>query len=426
MSQEERKCLITGLPAEADARTGDFQELRVPEAGISYHISGTLESVLSANLTSLDEADKIKLAYHILKANRAGEKYPVLHEIFPEISHKSVQVIKALPRPSIDERTQSYLQWVYDETGGDLSKGAGDSRNYAGMIAGCAMNADEQRLFVWELRDEGYVKAADGAYPMYIKLTLEGLRYCEELQKGSEASQPVAKQEEGDRASFVWNRFGILANSRENRTYLYIVNQNEEERKISTSAYSGSIPELKKKIEALKGKPVSVRTSQNTAKWPPNKWFSDIKEHSEEIFVAMWFDKEMNGFYEHIKKELEGAEEYGFKVIRIDQKEHNNKIDDEIIKSLKSCDLVIADFTCGDGGEAHRGGVYYEAGFAHGLNKNVIFTVRQDCVDGLHFDTRQYNHIVWEKQDDNFVATGDGESKPLAQAILNRIKTIKA
>ena len=43
-----------------------------------------------------------------------------------------------------------------------------------------------------------------------------------------------------------------------------------------------------------------------------------------------------------------------------------------------------------------RGGVYYEVGFAHGLNLPVIFTCRKGAIEKVHFDTRQYNHIVWE------------------------------
>jgi hypothetical protein len=55
---------------------------------------------------------------------------------------------------------------------------------------------------------------------------------------------------------------------------------------------------------------------------------------------------------------------------------------------------LVADFTQGESGA--RGGVYYEAGFAHGLNLPVIFTCREDAIGKVHFDTRQYNHIVWE------------------------------
>ena len=43
-----------------------------------------------------------------------------------------------------------------------------------------------------------------------------------------------------------------------------------------------------------------------------------------------------------------------------------------------------------------RGGVYYETGFAHGLGIPVIFTCQKNGLDEVHFDTRQYNHIVWE------------------------------
>jgi hypothetical protein len=50
---------------------------------------------------------------------------------------------------------------------------------------------------------------------------------------------------------------------------------------------------------------------------------------------------------------------------------------------------VVADFT------GQRGGVYFEAGLAFGLSKQVIWTVRKDEVSKLHFDTRQFNHIVW-------------------------------
>ena len=84
------------------------------------------------------------------------------------------------------------------------------------------------------------------------------------------------------------------------------------------------------------------------------------------------------------------------KPVRIDQQEHNNKIDDEIIAEIRRSRFVVADFTQGEKGA--RGGVYYEAGFAQGLGIEVIFTCRKDVLDNndIHFDTRQYNHIGWE------------------------------
>ena len=115
-------------------------------------------------------------------------------------------------------------------------------------------------------------------------------------------------------------------------------------------------------------------------------------QDSAQCFVAVWFSEEMDAPYEQgIKPAIEAA---GYEPMRIDRKEHANKIDDEIIAEIRRSRFLIADFTHGDDGA--RGGVYYEAGFAHGLNLPVIFSCSSDMVDKLHFDTRQYNHIVWE------------------------------
>lgn len=117
---------------------------------------------------------------------------------------------------------------------------------------------------------------------------------------------------------------------------------------------------------------------------------------SSQVFVAMWFDKSMNQAYE---AGIEPAiQETGYKAFRIDRKEHVNKIDDEIIAELRRSRFVVADFTQGDDGA--RGGVYYEAGFAHGLDLPVIFTCKEDAVEKLHFDTEHYNHIVWTNEED--------------------------
>ena len=113
---------------------------------------------------------------------------------------------------------------------------------------------------------------------------------------------------------------------------------------------------------------------------------------SSQAFVAMWFDKSMDGAFE--KGIHPAIKDAGYNPLRIDEKEHLNKIDDQIIAEIRRSRFIVADFTHGGGGP--RGGVYYEAGFAHGLNIPVIFTCRKDGLDNIHFDTRQYPHIVWE------------------------------
>lgn len=121
-----------------------------------------------------------------------------------------------------------------------------------------------------------------------------------------------------------------------------------------------------------------------------------LKPDSSQAFVAMWFGEEMNEDYEEgIKKAINNT---GYKPMRIDKKEDVNKIDDEIIAEIRRSHFLIADFTQGDDGA--RGGVYYEAGFATGLDIPVIYSCRKDMVDKLHFDTRQYYHVVWETADE--------------------------
>ena len=113
---------------------------------------------------------------------------------------------------------------------------------------------------------------------------------------------------------------------------------------------------------------------------------------SSQAFVAMWFDASMTNAWE--EGICRGIEDAGYKALRIDRKEHANKIDDEIIAEIRRSRFIVADFTHGDTGP--RGGVYYEAGFAHGRDIPVIFTCRKDALEKVHFDTRQYNHIVWD------------------------------
>jgi DNA-binding PadR family transcriptional regulator len=65
---------------------------------------------------------------------------------------------------------------------------------------------------------------------------------------------------------------------------------------------------------------------------------------STQVFVAMWFSEQTeNAYVEGIEPALRAA---GYKPIRIDKKEHNNKIDDEIIAEIRRSRFLIADFTC--------------------------------------------------------------------------------
>ncbi len=120
------------------------------------------------------------------------------------------------------------------------------------------------------------------------------------------------------------------------------------------------------------------------------------RTNSSQAFVAMWFDNSMKSAWENGMEP--GVRDAGYEPRRIDEKHHANKIDDEIIAEIRRSRFVVADFTHGKKGA--RGGVYYEAGFALGLNIPVIFACRKDKLKKVHFDTRQYPHIVWEQPEE--------------------------
>ncbi len=113
----------------------------------------------------------------------------------------------------------------------------------------------------------------------------------------------------------------------------------------------------------------------------------ESRPRSTKVFVAMWFDRTMNAVYDQgFHRALYAL---GYDPIRVDREQYLGKVDDFIIAGIRESALLVADFT------GHRGGVYYEAGFAHGLGLPVVFTCREDQIREAHFDTRQYNHITW-------------------------------
>jgi hypothetical protein len=122
--------------------------------------------------------------------------------------------------------------------------------------------------------------------------------------------------------------------------------------------------------------------------WQHLENIKKVNADSQQGFVAMWFDETMKDVYDHAISE--GIIDAGYRPHRVDLREHNDKIDDEIIAQIRRSRFVLADFT------EHRGGVYFESGFAKGLGLEVFWTCRRDHLDKLHFDIRQYSCIDWE------------------------------
>lgn len=104
-------------------------------------------------------------------------------------------------------------------------------------------------------------------------------------------------------------------------------------------------------------------------------------------FCAMWFDESVTPVWTDAIEP--GVRAAGFDPKRIDNVEHNNRIDEEILAWIRRSRFLVADLT------GQRAGVYFEAGFALGLGLSVIWMVREDELASIHFDNRQYNFIRW-------------------------------
>ena len=116
-------------------------------------------------------------------------------------------------------------------------------------------------------------------------------------------------------------------------------------------------------------------------------------------FIAMSFDASLNEAYQlgiHA-----AVRDCGFDPIRIDLEQHNEKICDKILAEIRMAQFIVADFT------RQRAGVYFEAGFAMGLGRPVVWTCHEDELEKTHFDTRQYNHVKWSNPQDLRVKLAD-------------------
>jgi nucleoside 2-deoxyribosyltransferase len=113
---------------------------------------------------------------------------------------------------------------------------------------------------------------------------------------------------------------------------------------------------------------------------------------SAQGFVAMWFDASMTDAFMHgMKAAIE--DDCHYRCRRIDTEEYNGDVVDEIMAQIRESRFVVCDLT------GHRSGVYFEAGFAMGLDIPMIWTCRSDHAGQTHFDAEHFNQIRWTSPD---------------------------
>lgn len=117
----------------------------------------------------------------------------------------------------------------------------------------------------------------------------------------------------------------------------------------------------------------------------------------DNAFMAMQFgnktlDRIVDDFFRGAVKEA------GFNLYRLDDRPEAGLIDARLRNEIRNCRFLIADLSHANAGS------YWEAGYAEGLGKPVIYTCEKNVFEGRaanvgkpHFDTNHHLTIIWDE-----------------------------
>lgn len=104
------------------------------------------------------------------------------------------------------------------------------------------------------------------------------------------------------------------------------------------------------------------------------------------IFVLMPFDSVFDDIYNFGIKQT--ANKCGFYCERVDEQIFEGSILSRIYNQIEKADIIIADLS------NKNPNVFYETGYAHALNKNVILLTQKS--EDIPFDLKHYPHIIYK------------------------------
>lgn len=137
---------------------------------------------------------------------------------------------------------------------------------------------------------------------------------------------------------------------------------------------------------------------------------SEGKSSSRHAFMAMKYgEAELDSLYQdHL---VPAVRRTGLELRRLDQNQPAGLIDDQLRVQIRTARLLICDLSHGNRG------AYWEAGFAEGLGRPVIYTCRKDVFESEnpnrpHFDTNHFVTVLWSP----------GDSESAAQKLVDTIR----
>jgi len=105
------------------------------------------------------------------------------------------------------------------------------------------------------------------------------------------------------------------------------------------------------------------------------------------VFIAMPIDNS-DPSLDDVLDSIKGVcAKLGLVAERVDEFQNNQKITDNILEGIRKAEYVIADLTYS------KPNVYYEAGFAHALNKTPIYIAKESTK--FEFDVKDYPVIIF-------------------------------
>jgi hypothetical protein len=117
------------------------------------------------------------------------------------------------------------------------------------------------------------------------------------------------------------------------------------------------------------------------------------------VFVITAFTDDLQPAFEAIQS---AARKVGLNARRVKDITGDYRITDQILKMIRSARFIVADLT------HERPNVYFELGFARGLNKTVVTIIRGDTAP--HFDVQNWTYIKYF------------DSRPLEAELVKRFK----
>ena len=112
---------------------------------------------------------------------------------------------------------------------------------------------------------------------------------------------------------------------------------------------------------------------------------------NDRAFVAIQFD----GTQDLRERIREGLQMAGYQAIIMDEEHYNGQIVPEMLHQINTCNFVVAELT------SKNQNVYFEAGYATGQNKEVIYLCNGKKRDtSPQFDVAQYNLLTYETIDE--------------------------